>query len=175
MKMKRVLIAASLAVMAALAGCAGGSPIQLKPVTIPVIAPQQLAQQVCPVVQADIDLLVSADGLALLTPKQQEDLAKNVKPKADAVCKATETIDLTDLQAFSDTAFPVLLDIVSTAPIPNQAAYRLGLQMAQPLLKQIVKNAIALSTSTASADGPASGAVAATAAAASSPAAVARQ
>ncbi|MGF6937803.1 hypothetical protein OKW41_006965 [Paraburkholderia sp. UCT70] len=148
--MKMLRLAAGLALCAlsfSFAGCAG---VQLKPVSIPIMQPKQLAEQVCPVVQADLDILTGAAGAALLTPAQQADVAEKIKPKATAVCEAAETINLTDLQAFNDTAFPALIALVSLVPIPNQSAVLFGLQLAQPILKQIVQNAIALSTSTAS-------------------------
>jgi hypothetical protein len=116
----------------------------MKPVSIPVIPPAQLAQQVCPIVQADLDILSSASGLALLTAAQQSTVADLIKPKVSAACAAAATVDLTALQSFNSDAFPALIALVSAVPaIPNQPAVLLALQLAQPIVQEVVANAVA--------------------------------
>lgn len=156
----------------ALAACAG-SPIQLKPITIPVIPPQQLAQTLCPLVQADLDILTSASGLVLLSVAQQNTVQTSIKPKVTAACAAAATIDLTDLQSFNSTAFPALISIVQAVPaIPNQPAILLALQLAQPVLQDVVNMAVASANVTANAT--ATAAAAASGASAAVPASAAQ-
>jgi hypothetical protein len=139
MKRTLTLLAAGFVALA-LSACA----VQLKPVSIPVIPPAQLAQQVCPIVKADIDILTSAAGLALLTPAQQSTLSDSIQPKFSAACAAAESVDLAALQSFNADAFPALIAIVAAVPaIPNQPAVLLALQLAQPIVSQIVSDAAA--------------------------------
>jgi hypothetical protein len=139
MKRTLTLLAAGFVALV-LSACA----VQLKPVSIPVIPPAQLAQQVCPIVQADLDILSSASGLALLTAAQQSVVADSIKPKVSAACAAAATVDLTALQSFNADAFPALIALVSAVPaIPNQSAVLLALQLAQPIVQEVVTNAVA--------------------------------
>jgi hypothetical protein len=138
--MKRLTLLAAGIVALVLSACA----VQLKPVSIPVIPPAQLAAQVCPIVKADIDILTSAAGLALLTPAQQSALSDSIQPKFSAACAAAESVDLAALQSFNADAFPALIAIVAAVPaIPNQPAVLLALQLAQPIVSQIVSDAAA--------------------------------
>jgi hypothetical protein len=139
MKRTLTLLAAGFVALV-LSACA----VQLKPVSIPVIPPAQLAQQVCPIVKADLDILTSAAGLALLTPAQQSTLSASIQPKFSAACSAAAAVDLAALQSFNADAFPALLAIVAAVPaIPNQPAVLLALQLAQPIVSQIVSDAAA--------------------------------
>ncbi|GJH22434.1 hypothetical protein CBA19CS22_37850 [Caballeronia novacaledonica] len=139
--MKRVLSLVAAGILALVLSACGA--VQLKPVSIPVIPPAQLAQQVCPIVQADLDILSSASGLALLTAAQQS-AVDSIKPKVSAACAAAATVDLTALQSFNSDAFPALLAIVAAVPaIPNQPAVLLALQLAQPIVQEVVTNAVA--------------------------------
>jgi hypothetical protein len=142
--MKRILmlLAAGFAALV-LSACAA---VQVKPVSIPVIPPAQLAAQVCPIIVGDLDALSSAAGLALLSPDQQAAVANSIKPKVSAVCAASAAVDLTALQSFNSDAFPALIALVSAVPeIPNQPAVLLGLQLAQPIVQAVVANAVAAS------------------------------
>lgn len=141
--MKKLLIAAGLVASAILAGC--GS-IAVKPVSIPVIPPAQLASQFCPIVKADLAILSTSPLLS----QAQKDKLLSVSPINDAVCSAAATVDLQDLQAFNATLFPAVTAIVAAVPaIPNQPAILLALQLAQPLLNQVVADAIAASKASA--------------------------
>ena len=164
--MRKFAVVLAGVVALALSACSG---IQLKPVTLPVIPPAQLAQQICPIVAADLALLQGPSGKALLTAAQQSTIATSIVPINSAVCASAATVDLTDLQSLNSTAFPALIAIVSAVPaIPNQPAVLLALQLAQPIVQQVVNDAIAASK--ASAATAASGATSASApAAASSP------
>jgi hypothetical protein len=142
----RKSLLASLLAVGLLAGCAN-API--KPLPIPVIPPAELVAQVCPIIKADLLLLESPAGTALLSPSQQAKVANAIVPANNAVCAAGATVDLTDLQAFNNTIFPALIQIVSAVPaIPNQPAVLLGLTLAQPIIGVIVQQAIAASQAT---------------------------
>jgi len=148
--MKKLFVAFAAGLVAlALSAC---STVQLKPVPIPVIPPAQLAQQICPIVKADLDVLTSAVGLALLSPAQQSTVATSIQPKFNAACSAAAAVDLADLQSFNADAFPALIAIVAAVPaIPNQPAVLLGLQLAQPIVQAVVANAVAASKASATA------------------------
>ena len=145
--MKKMLLAAGI--VASLAGC---SSVSFKPVSIPVIPPAQLAQSICPIVKADLELLQGPSGKALLTPAQQETITNSVVPVNNAVCSAGATVDLTNLQQLNATAFPALIAIVAAVPaIPDQPAVLLALQLAQPIVQQVVTEAIAAASAPAAA------------------------
>jgi len=162
--MKKILAAFAAGIVAlALGAC---SSVAVKPVSLPVIPPAQLASQFCPIVKADLAILSASPLLS----QDQKDKLNSVAPINDAVCSAAATVDLTDLQAFNATLFPAVTAIVAAVPaIPNQPAILLALQLAQPVLNQVVADAIAASTasaSTATAASAASAPVAASATAA---------
>ena len=134
-------IAVVLAGVVALALSACGS-VQVKPVSLPIVPPAQLAAQFCPIVKADLAILSTSP---LLSQAQKGQL-NSVAPINDAVCSAAATVQLQDLQAFNQTLFPAVTAIVAAVPaIPNQPAILLALQLAQPVLNQIVADAIAAS------------------------------
>jgi hypothetical protein len=140
-----MLLAAGFAALA-LVAC---SAVQIKPVSIPVIPPAQLAQQVCPLIVADLDILSSASGAALLSPAQQSTVADSIKPKVSAACATAATVDLTALQSLNTDAFPALIAIVQAVPaIPDQPAVLLALQLAQPIVQAVVTNAAAAAKAT---------------------------
>jgi hypothetical protein len=146
--MKKLCLAAGVVLLAILAGCAG-SPIQLTPISIPIIPPTQLVQQICPVVNADLTALSTS---TLLTSTQKDLLTNTIIPGNDKVCSAVGTINISDLQAFNATVFPALVTIVAAVPaIPNQPAILLGLTLAQPILTQVVNVAVAAVTQTTAA------------------------
>ncbi|MEX3933246.1 hypothetical protein AB4Y32_15835 [Paraburkholderia phymatum] len=141
--MKRIAVVLAGVAALALSACSG---LQVKPVSIPVIPPAQLAAQFCPIVKADIEILKAS---VLLSQAQKDKLAE-VAPINDAVCSAAATVDLTDLQKFNSTLFPAVTAIVAAVPaIPNQPAILLALQLAQPVLNQVVADAIAASKASA--------------------------
>lgn len=125
--MKKLIALTFIAGAAALAGCAN-APVKLIP-------PQQLVADFCPVVNADLNVLAKSP---LLLPAQQEKLA-GIATVNQAVCAAGSTIDITDLQKLNETAFPALIELVTSIPaIPNQPEILLGLTLAQPILAQVV-------------------------------------
>jgi hypothetical protein len=139
--MRKFAVVLAGVVALALAGCAG-APLQLKPVSLPIIPPAQLASQFCPIVKADLAVLSTSPLLS----QAQKDQLNSVAPINDAVCSAAATVDLTDLQAFNSTLFPAVTAIVAAVPaIPNQPAILLALQLAQPIVNQVVSDAIAAS------------------------------
>jgi hypothetical protein len=141
--MKKFAVVLAGAVAFALAGCAG---VSVKPVSLPIIPPAQLAAQFCPIVKADLAILSTSPLLS----QDQKDKLNSVAPINDAVCSAAATIQLQDLQAFNNTLFPAVTAIVAAVPaIPNQPAILLALQLAQPILNQVVSDAIAASQASA--------------------------
>jgi hypothetical protein len=141
--MKKFAVVLAGAVAFALAGCAG---VAVKPVSLPIIPPAQLAAQFCPIVKADLAILSTSPLLS----QDQKDKLNSVVPINDAVCSAAATIQLQDLQAFNATLFPAVTAIVAAVPaIPNQPAILLALQLAQPILNQVVSDAIAASQASA--------------------------
>lgn len=141
--MKKFAVVLAGAVAFALAGCAG---VAVKPVSLPIIPPAQLAAQFCPIVKADLAILSTSPLLS----QDQKDKLNSVVPINDAVCSAAATIQLQDLQAFNATLFPAVTAIVAAVPaIPNQPAILLALQLAQPILNQVVADAIAASQASA--------------------------
>lgn len=128
------LIAFGLAI---LCGCSG---VQFKPVSIPVLTPTQLANQFCPLVKADLDILAASP----LVVQPLKDKITALKPFNDAACNAGAVIDLTDIQAFNTTVFATVTAVVAAVPaLPNQPVILLGLQLAQPLVDQLVADATA--------------------------------
>jgi hypothetical protein len=135
---RNAILAAGLAASALFAGCAvnGAAP------KIPT--PQQLVADFCPTVNADLKVLAASP---LLTASQQQ-LLNGVPGDAthpgiiainSAVCTAGGEIDVSDLQALNNTAFPALIGLVGALPmLPNQPAILLGLVLAQPILNQVV-------------------------------------
>jgi hypothetical protein len=141
--MRKFAVVLAGAVAFALAGCAG---VAVKPVSLPIIPPAQLAAQFCPIVKADLAILSTSPLLS----QDQKDKLNSVVPINDAVCSAAATVQLQDLQAFNNTLFPAVTAIVAAVPaIPNQPAILLALQLAQPILNQVVSDAIAASQASA--------------------------
>lgn len=152
MKKLYAALAAGLVALALFAGCATA------PAPLPIPSPQQLAAQLCPVVNADLKALAASP---LLIPAQQQVLngapGDPTKPGViainAAVCAAGATLSVANLQAFSSSAFPALITLVSGLPnLPNQPTILLALQLAQPIVTQVVSAAVtATATSGASA------------------------
>ena len=125
---------------------------QLKPLALSPQQLQQLQGQVCAVVKADLLLLQSPSGQALVGAAEQAKIEKTIAPTATAVCDSGATVDLTSLQAFNNTALPALIQIVQAVPaIPNQPEIVLALQLAQVALPPLVNSAIAASQSSVAA------------------------
>jgi hypothetical protein len=144
--MKRMLLAAGLALSALFAGCAN------QPIKIP--APQQLVAAFCPVVNADLKVLSASP---LLSADQQA-LVSKILTVNTAVCYAGGQVDVSDLQTLNATLFPALITLVSSIPaIPNQPAILLGLTLAQPILAQVVAQ-LPVATAPAASSTPLAGA-----------------
>lgn len=153
--MKSLIIAALAAVCVAFAGCATTAT----PIALP--SPQQLAAQLCPVVNADLTALSTS---TLLNSTQQAALINTIIPANMAVCAAGATLDVASLTTFNNTAFPALIDLVKGLPtLKDQPTILLALQLAQPLVTQVVNAAVAAATVPASSVPVASAPVAASA------------
>lgn len=141
--MKNMLLAAGVLASALFAGCATA------PAPLPLLTPQQLAAQLCPVVNADLSALSTS---TLLNADQQATLINTIIPANMAVCSAGATLDVASLTKFNSTAFPALISLVQGLPsLPNQPTILLALQLAQPLVTQVVNAAVAAATPAASA------------------------
>jgi len=136
--MKKFAVVLAGAVAFALAGCAtnGAAP------KIPT--PQQLVADFCPTVNADLKVLAASPLLnatqkQLLNGVDGDPTQPGIIKINNAVCTAGSEIDVSDLQALNNTAFPALIGLVGALPmLPNQPAILLGLTLAQPILNQVL-------------------------------------
>jgi hypothetical protein len=127
------LIAAFAAAVACLsfAGCATQTKLA-------VPTPQQLADNFCPLVNADLDVLSKSP---LLSADQRAELTDKIIPANLAICQAGQTIVVDDLKTFNATIFPALVGLVAALPaLPNQPVILLGLTLAQPILTQVINS-----------------------------------
>lgn len=141
--MKKLVLFVCFAAAALLLGACATAP------GIKVPTPQQLVTDICPIVNADLGILSKSP---LLTSAQQSTLTNTIIPGNAAVCAAGGAINVTDLQAFNATVFPALVGLVAAIPaIPNQPVILLALELAGPLVTQIVNDAVTATATSASA------------------------
>lgn len=129
-KLLAALAACLVTSIALLSGCAStGSAPQM------IVQPQQLIAGFCPVVNADLKVL----GASTLLNADQQALVAKVLTVNTAVCAAGSSVDFADLQTLNATLFPALITLVASVPtLPNQPTILLGLELAQPILSQVV-------------------------------------
>lgn len=141
MKKFMPLAAAFVASVFLLVGCAApgaGTTPKL------VVTPQQLVTDFCPVVNADLKAiaaspLLNASQKLLLSGDPSDATKPGIIALNASVCAAGGMIDVSNLQALNDTAFPALITLVGALPmLPNQPAILLGLTLAQPILNQVL-------------------------------------
>lgn len=156
---KIAVVLAGVVALALFAGCATtGTAPKL------VVTPQQLVADFCPVVNADLKAvaaspLLNASQKLLLNGDPSDATKPGIIAINASVCAAGGMIDVSNLEALNNTAFPALITIVGALPmLPNQPAILLGLTLAQPILNQVLATVQAAQTSAAT---PASAPVAA--------------
>jgi hypothetical protein len=141
--MKKLLIAAVLAMLALFAGCASNGSAPALP------TPQQLFSQACPIVNADLAILAQSP---LLTSAQRDALTKTIIPANQGICSAGVQISVANLKAFHDSLLPAAIAIVQAVPaIPQQPVILLALQTFGPLVQQMIDGVIVAVASAATA------------------------
>lgn len=132
MKRFAMLLAAGIAALV-LSACGSTGTV------IAIPTPAQLATDVCPPTKV---ALAAVQVAGVLPAAQQSTLTNKVIPGANAVCAAGATINVTDLQAFNATAFPVLISLVNASTLPAATKIEIGggLTLAQPILAAIVSS-----------------------------------
>jgi hypothetical protein len=127
--MKSKLLSALCCVAVFLSGCT--STGQLQPVP-----PAQLVAQFCPGLQTFNSIIASTPG----TSQKVLDDLKIVEPLVEVVCKDGSALDVSSLHALDKTALPLMLDIVSNAPIPGPQAeeLRIAIGLAQSIVPQLL-------------------------------------
>lgn len=128
-----------------LSGCASPQPVgtsgaAAKPLTLPIPlnqTPAQIAEQICPPLQA---ALTGLDMLVGLPPTVKADLDA-ITPIVAGVCAAGATVDVSSLQALSKTALPTLINVVKASglAVEKQNSVILDIEAAQFVLSAIVQ------------------------------------
>lgn len=140
-----ICLIALLVIFALMSGCSTAQVQKLA-------TPQQLLNDFCPVVNADLKMLAASP---LLTQTQQT-LVGQIAVDNAAVCAAGGSINVADIQKLNQTALPALIGLVAAIPgLPDAPAITLGLMLASPILTQILQTLPATATP-ASAPVPAS-------------------
>lgn len=98
--------------------------------------PAQVANQICPPVQAALTVL-SVPGV--LDPKLGAELAV-ATPIIDGVCTASATVNVNDLHSLASTALPAVLQVVQVSTLSPQAKQdaTIGIAAAQSALAQVI-------------------------------------
>ncbi|MBW9102970.1 hypothetical protein [Paraburkholderia phenoliruptrix] len=107
MKRKYMLLAAGLLSAVALVGCQ----------SIPTQTPAQIAANICPGVQSEIDVLTKS---GVFTGGAQATLTNQVQPDVDAVCAAGATVTTVSIQKLVQATFPVVLTVISNSNLTDQ-------------------------------------------------------
>lgn len=108
--LKKLCLTAGLVALAAFAGCAstGGAPKQ---------TPAQIAEIVCPAVQAELTTLQAA---GIFTGGASITLVGQIQPDVNAVCAAGAQVTSTNLQSLVNVTVPVIATVVTNSPMPPQ-------------------------------------------------------
>jgi len=107
MKRKSMLLAAGLVAAVALVGCK----------SLPTQTPAQIAANICPGVQSEIDLLKKS---GVFTGGAQATLTNQVQPDVDAVCTAGATVTTLSIQKLVQATFPVVLTAIANSGLTDQ-------------------------------------------------------
>ena len=107
MKRKSMLLAAGLVAAVALVGCK----------SLPTQTPAQIAANICPGVQSEIDLLKKS---GVFTGGAQATLTNQVQPDVDAVCAAGATVTTLSIQKLVQATFPVVLTAIANSGLTDQ-------------------------------------------------------
>lgn len=107
MKRKSMLLAAGLIAAVALVGCN----------SLPTQTPAQIAANICPGVQSEIDVLAKS---GVFTGGAQATLTKQVQPDVDAVCAVGATVTTLSIQKLVQATFPVVLTAIANSGLTDQ-------------------------------------------------------
>ncbi|MDR8394962.1 hypothetical protein NE850_01310 [Paraburkholderia sp. USG1] len=109
MKRLSMLLAAGLVASVALAAC----------VTLPQQTPAQIAANICPGVQSEIDVLQKS---GVFTGGAQVTLTNQVQPDVDAVCAAGASLTVTavDIRKLVQATFPIVVTVIANSSLTDQ-------------------------------------------------------
>lgn len=107
MKRNSMLLAAGLLAAVALVGCK----------SLPTQTPAQIAANICPGVQSEIDVLTKS---GVFTGGAQATLSTQVQPDVDAVCAAGATVTTVNIQKLVQATFPVVLTVIANSILTDQ-------------------------------------------------------
>lgn len=107
MKRNSMLLAAGLLAAVALVGCK----------SLPTQTPAQIAANICPGVQSEIDVLTKS---GVFTGGAQATLSTQVQPDVDAVCAAGATVTTVNIQKLVQATFPVVLTVIANSSLTDQ-------------------------------------------------------
>lgn len=102
-----MLLAAGLLAAVALVGCK----------SLPTQTPAQIAANICPGVQSEIDVLTKS---GVFTGGAQATLSTQVQPDVDAVCAAGATVTTVNIQKLVQATFPVVLTVIANSILTDQ-------------------------------------------------------
>jgi len=135
MKRKSMLLAAGLLVAVALVGCK----------SLPTQTPAQIAANICPGVQSEIDVLTKS---GIFTGGAQATLTTQVQPDVDAVCAAGATVTTVNIQKLVQATFPVVLAVIANSSLTDQQ--KLQATVAVGVLVTGINTALSLQPATSS-------------------------
>lgn len=135
--MKKMLLAAGVALSVVLAGCNGSAPVAK-------LTPAQVAAIVCPSAKSELQTLQLA---GVFTGGAADTLSKQVQPDVDAVCDIGATVTDAKLQTLVNAAFPLVTSIVKNSTLSDQDKAKAYLAIGG--LQAVVNTNIALAAATA--------------------------
>ncbi|WP_152035362.1 hypothetical protein [Paraburkholderia terricola] len=107
MKRFSMLLAAGLLAAVALVGCK----------SLPTQTPAQIAANVCPGVQSEIDVLKKS---GIFTGGAQATLTEQIQPDVNAVCAAGVTVTTGDIRKLVQATFPVVVTVIANSSLTDQ-------------------------------------------------------
>ncbi|AXE94616.1 hypothetical protein CUJ90_19490 [Paraburkholderia terricola] len=102
-----MLLAAGLLAAVALVGCK----------SLPTQTPAQIAANVCPGVQSEIDVLKKS---GIFTGGAQATLTEQIQPDVNAVCAAGVTVTTGDIRKLVQATFPVVVTVIANSSLTDQ-------------------------------------------------------
>ena len=107
MKRFSMLLAAGFLASAALVGCT----------SMPTQTPAQIAANICPAVQSEIDVLQKS---GVFTGGAQATLTEQIQPDVNAVCAAGVTVTTGDIRKLVQATFPVVVTVIANSSLTDQ-------------------------------------------------------
>jgi hypothetical protein len=142
MKRFSMLLAAGLVAAVALVGCK----------SIPTQTPAQIAANICPGVQSEIDTLTKS---GVFTGGAQATLTKQVQPDVDEVCAAGATVTTVNIRNLVQATFPIVVTAIGNSSLNDQQ--KLQATLAVGVVVTGINTALSLQpTTSTTAPGPAS-------------------